>query len=110
MTIFTVTCIGNVQEPQYESRRDRTWGFFLKFEDAEKAVLANATDMFEMGYYTHAVIEEVPEGILVHHKVKQWYFADYSKAKPREGYLPEPVVAKIDEPGWAKRTCNWSFG
>jgi hypothetical protein len=56
--IFFVTVLHDKQ------KRKRTWGWYLKFKDAEKAVLENHTDIFEMGYYNLAVISAFPEGVL----------------------------------------------
>jgi hypothetical protein len=47
-----------------EEKRKRTWGWYAEFKDAETAVLENHTDIFELGYYSHAVIEKFPEGVM----------------------------------------------
>jgi hypothetical protein len=84
--------------------RSRTWGWFAKFTDAEKAVLENHTDLFEMHYYTHAVIEEYPPGLLAIAKTERWYKASYSRK--RHG----PLVAPVKKPRQLKRVINFGIG
>jgi hypothetical protein len=98
--IYTVTCI------KYEPHRSRCWGYFVDVRDAERAVLSNATDMFELGWYDHAVIEKVPEGICRYCEAVSWYFADYSA---RDADDVGPTVTKIERPEWAAQTCNWGM-
>lgn len=43
--------------------RKRTVGFFHEFALAEQCVLTNNGDIWEDGYYTHAVIERVDPGL-----------------------------------------------
>lgn len=106
--IFLVTVMKPVdwdKVPDKHMRRDRTWGWFFKFEDAERAVLANATDMFEANYYNYAVIEEVAEGLTWPAKIRGWYYAAYEADDAMN-----PKVSKIDEPAWAERIVNWGIG
>lgn len=101
--IYTVTCLKwNIDTVE----RDRCWGFYSDDAHAERAVLANATDMFECGYYDYAVIERYEQGIVTLGKVVAWFFADYSKDEEGSG----PVVSKIDAPEWSKGSCNWGIG
>lgn len=107
-TIFLVTVMKPIEwdtVPDKHLRRDRTWAWYSNFEAAEKAVLSNATDMFEANYYSYAVIEEVCEGLMAVAKVRGWYFAEYTNEDN------EPTsVTKIGTPDWAKRCCNWGIG
>jgi hypothetical protein len=99
--IYTVVVING------KTQNNRTWGWFADFNDAERLILANGTDIFEMGYYDHAVIEAVPEGVCVLAEDRQWYFADYGE-KP--DYRDEPKVSRVEKPEWAKQICNWGMG
>lgn len=91
--IYTITCLSYRDE-----RTDtRCWGWYLNFEDAKAAVLANATDMFELQYYEYAVIEEVSEGVIAHSTKEWWFFADYEKVDRTQG-IPDPVVSEISKP------------
>lgn len=64
--IFVVTVFGDVVDRH--PRRQRTWGWYEKLKDAQRAVLENHTDMYETLYYDVAVIEEVQEGILAENR------------------------------------------
>jgi hypothetical protein len=86
MNIFIIAVIN--EEPE----RKRTWGWYERFEDAEKAVIENHTDIFECGYYDLAVIEEMPEGVCAIEENTWWYRAIY----PPEGRYP--VVERINAP------------
>lgn len=106
--IYLVTVMKHHDDPR--PRRERSWGYYFKFEDAEQAVLSNATDMFEDGYYREAVIEEVPEGIIPFAKAKQWYVADYPTSPNDDGNFGDPVVRKVDPPEWSTMAVNWGIG
>lgn len=106
--IFLVTVMKPVEwdkVPEKHMRRDRTWAWFSKFEDAEEAVLRNAADMFEENYYNYAVIEEVEEGFTWPAKVRGWYFAEYEKDTEAR-----PKVSKVSAPEWSESICNWGIG
>ncbi len=108
MIIYTVTVFKRYDEDRRKENRQRTWGFYAKFEHAERSILENWTDMFEHGYYDIACVEEVPEGVCQLSTVKQWYSALYYP-QPAPGFYPPPVITKIDTPEWAQRSCNWSM-
>jgi hypothetical protein len=96
--IFTVTVV-NASPP-----RSRCWGFFFKFEDAEKSVLNNWTDMFECGYYDYAVIEEFEEGIcsIALPEKSKWYRSVYDGKKQ--------TTTPCKCPKQFRQTCNWGLG
>lgn len=96
--IYTVTVL------KLEPYRHRTWGYYFTSAEAEKAILENWTDLFEMGYYDLAVVEEAPTGIAVRHREISWFAADYSKD------TRSPVVRRVERPEWASNICNFSFG
>lgn len=80
---------------------DRVWGWLDKFEDAEKIVLNNLTDIFEY-YYNYACIEEVSKGVIAMTEVIQWYKASFDK--------DTVSVEKVDPPPFAKNIVNFTMG
>jgi len=86
--IYTITTIEHLKPKyrkdgsSYEYRSMRCVGYLEMFEDAEDAVLKNAVDINEAGYYPYAVIEAVTEGIYSHDLHPVWYEWDSEK----EGY------------------------
>lgn len=56
-TIFLLTVFN------YNKGRYRLVGTFLSKDAAEHCVLHNCIDIADDGYYTHAVIEEIREGV-----------------------------------------------
>lgn len=73
-------------------KHSRTWGWYSNFEDAEKAVLENHTDIFEYSY-EYAVIEKMPEGVCAVAEDSWWYKASYEndeiqiyKVQPPDGF------------------------
>jgi hypothetical protein len=101
--IFFVTVLHDKQ------KRKRTWGWYLKFKDAEKAVLENHTDIFEMGYYNLAVISAFPEGVLAVEEMTWWYKATYPEIIP-ENTLVDPAVEQIESPDEFKQVCCLAIG
>jgi hypothetical protein len=101
--IFFVTVLHDKQ------KRKRTWGWYLKFKDAEKAVLENHTDIFEMGYYNLAVISAFPEGVLAVEEMIWWYKATYPEIIP-ENTLVDPAVEQIESPDEFKQVCCLAIG
>lgn len=87
---------------------DRTWGWYETFEEAEEAILNNYGDLFECSY-NYACIEEVPPGVMVVAKVKQWYKATFDETKMEiEHHYPE--ITKCEPPPYACSTVNFSMG
>ena len=62
------------QKKYFTIINDRTWGWYNKFEDAEKCVVENWADIYE-GEFNYAVIEEKKEGILMfdNNDSEHWY-------------------------------------
>jgi len=92
--IWLVHCFYiNPDKTKYEERiiRDRLWFFFHKFEDAEKAVLDNYTDMYEVGYYNYACIYPCLEGRFAGHinSSAVWYKVDYEVETVPPEYCPK---------------------
>lgn len=91
--------------------RSRTWGYAESHEEAEAWVLSNATDMFEMNYYNHAVIEAVPPGLIASAKSERWYFADYGdRDTPLVFGDGRPHVRAIDKPACLSHTVSFWGG
>lgn len=72
------------QKEYFGIRDQRTWGWFSKLEDAQKAVANNWADMYERSYPV-ALIERVAEGLLSVETREEWWYKWSSKAK---GYKP----------------------
>ena len=97
MHIFLVAVIHEAE------KRKRTWGWYEKFEDAERAVIENHTDIFERGYYDLAVIEEMPEGVLAVAESAVWYRAIY------EAEAADPVVSRTEAPAAFEKQFNFTL-
>ena len=77
MRIFTVTTIHidlNADKWQVEPvSRSRCVGWFGDIESARRVILTNSADIYEQGYYNHAVIEELDEGLYPHPVSETWF-------------------------------------
>lgn len=98
MHIFLVAVVS------HEPPRKRTWGWYEKFGEAERAVLENHTDIFERGYYDFAVIEEMPERVLAVAEKEWWYQATYDRG------ATEPNVEPIPKPAVFGENFNFTMG
>jgi hypothetical protein len=92
-------------------KSQRLWHFFAHFEDAEKCVLENQTNIFEYTYNL-ALIEEhfvydpndsEPGNIVA---PQWWYQAIY----PNNGIDVVPQIKKIEQPECFKQLCNFWAG
>jgi hypothetical protein len=97
MNIFLVAVIHE------KEKRKRTWGWYEKFADAERAVLENHTDIFERGFFDLAVIEEMPEGVMAVAENSWWYRASY---QPK---ATEPKVEPIAPPASFAQQFNFTM-
>lgn len=59
--------------------KNRCVGWFPTFEQAEKAVVENQQDIYELGYYPFCVIEKVGFGIYFLNREEHWYKWDSKK-------------------------------
>lgn len=91
-------------------RRDRTWGWYFNFDDAERVVLNNWSDIFEENYYNIALIEKHEEGVCAHTEDVAWYLADYKNVPQEPNLIWQPKVRRIEKPEWAKGMCGWGMG
>ena len=69
-SIFTITCVWPARDGKSNIR---CWGYYFTFNEAERVILNNDTDIFECGYYTYAVIEEIRPGLLIRQRGEWWY-------------------------------------
>jgi hypothetical protein len=102
MTIFVVTVMYLKSETD---TRPRCWGWFSRLEDAERAVIGNHTDMFEAAYYTHAVIEEMPEGLIPIAQNEYWFEATYG-----DGDGLGPRVKRVEKPASMALVIGFGMG
>jgi len=90
--------------------RSRCWGYFINFEDAEKCIKENWGDIYEYGYYNHAVIESVPEGICPK-ATEKWYSAKFNKNWYQPNYEKDFYeIEEIDKPHFLKQIIGFSIG
>lgn len=91
--------------------QDRLWFLFAKFEEAEKCILENHSDIFEYSY-NYALIEEIlviddsipyVEGESAEFPPREWwYHADFSVITEE---VLNPLVTKVEKPKCLDRTC-----
>lgn len=70
-------------------RTFRTWGYYLDKEKAISAIEKNKTDYLENGYYTHALLNSMPEGLAVGPSTQEWWEAAYEDSE-------DPKITKLD--------------
>ncbi len=101
--IFTITVM-KFTEDNSDIKRQRTWGYAETFEEAQKWVLENDCDIFEDGYYQHAVIEKYAPNLSIPEQ-ENWYFASYEQA-----HLTGSIVKYSTKPDALKGVCSFAFG
>jgi hypothetical protein len=106
LTVFFLITPPPMGSPESPIKRHRTWGWFPTLKDAEEAVMTNDGDMYEMGYYNTAVIEEVEWGSCALAKAEHWYTAPYLRDTEGDKY----DVKKIDKPSCLEGQCNFGMG
>jgi hypothetical protein len=84
-------------------RVPRTFGFFLDFERAVRAVETNECDMIEC-YHDYLVIERIGEGI---HPLTNPEKPGEETWFKSEG---ENTWVRCDKPEFAAKTINWALG
>lgn len=86
----------------------RLWSLYLKFEDAEKAVLENRGDLFEYTY-NYALIEEIrvldPSTPATQEEKENWfppkeywYHAEFRPFGESNEDMRDPIVVKVEKP------------
>jgi len=84
----------------WKKKYTRCWGYTDKFEDAEKAVLENYTDIHETCYQWVIIEEHVMDVFAIGTGLFQWYHWN----KEKEGY------ERCRQPDWAKGVVHWGIG
>lgn len=97
--IVTGLCI---REDGWHSRSSSICNILLSEAEARSFVIDDPSDLFEAGFYNHAVIESVPPNRLSKSKKIAWYKADYINRRPENWNLPS--VHEIPEPANYART------
>lgn len=77
-SIFIVGAVHFAVPGQYDQFRYCVWGWYRNQVDAVKAVKENHTDLFERGWYSHAVISEIPEGLCGIAENSIWFSASFT--------------------------------
>ena len=91
--IYTVTSV-NIEQPV---PRTRCWGYYFSKNEAIEAVKNNTGDLVECGYYSHAVIEEIKEGILQVDLTPLWFrFTDQEVGKAVEIDRPPDQIGIVN--------------
>ena len=89
--------------------RKRCWGFLYDKEMAKKVVLNNLTDIYEIGYYNMACIEEIDEGIPAFSAGRvTWY--DVIPVWSEDGCIDNYEVKEMACPKRFEGYCGWSLG
>lgn len=92
--IYTITTV----HPQHPSHT-RCWGWFQTPDDALSCVSSARPGVDdEAGFYSHLVIEELPQGI-VPHAQKLWWFTWNGEQ-----------WAQCEQPEEMARVCNFAMG
>jgi len=112
VTVFFVDKeLRDIEDKLHEElhKRKRCWGFLYDKKMAKKVVLNNLTDIYEIGYYNMACIEEVDEGIPAFSAGRvTWY--DVIPVRSDEGYIEGYDVKEMACPKRFEGYCGWSLG
>jgi hypothetical protein len=75
--IYTVTVV-QLNDGGIFPKGYRTWGYYFEESKAVRAVYENHTDIFEDGYYTLALVQEIPEGVMaVPERTRYFQYEDH---------------------------------
>lgn len=97
-TYWFITAMRDQSAPQWS--RQRCWGFFDDFNEAEQAVLSNDGDIYECEY-EYVVLEEHHMGTMALGTGNMsWYKYNHSTEK----------YEKIDAPEWSHGLVHWGIG
>lgn len=109
--IYLITCLFLDESKKRYVARARAQGWYPTLYMARAAVAQNCGDLFELGYYNHAVIERVVQGINVSVTTEHWYRAEYTLV---DGAITpdnsKPAVSKIEKPTRLVGSRNFGVG
>lgn len=94
-TIWTVSTLG-LHGDIRRRVSSRCWGYYFTWDQALQGMRCHCDS--EMGYYTHAVIEQFKPGIYANCSVEEWF--------KFEG----DVLVKCAKPESEKHICNYAIG
>lgn len=103
--IYIITTLTTNYNPTLDDTvilRRRCVGYYPYLSDATRCILENWGDIYENGYYSHAVIEEVKPGLYNYDRREWWYKWHRNEEKP--GYY------LIDKPEGLRRIVGFGIG
>lgn len=105
--IYTVTCLSLNAKDHRGKRVERTrcWGWFSSLKEAKACVRENWGDLFEMAWYTYAVIEKMCDGPMALAEGEWWYQAIYTP-----GCNGNPKVRRIKKPKRLAQSVCFGMG
>ena len=84
----------------WNKKYTRCWGYAETFDEAEKAVLENYTDIHEESYQWAVIEEHVMDVFAMTTGLFQWYHWNENKR----------AYERCKQPEWAERVCGWGIG
>lgn len=87
------------QDKRFKDRKQRCFGYFSTFEEAEKTVLNNCCDIWE-AIHEYVVIEKIEDGIHQFDLSPTWY----------KWNLEKEEYEKVNRPDFAKGYVGWGIG
>lgn len=87
------------KDKEFKDRKQRCFGYFETFEEAEKSVVNNCCDIWE-AIHEYVVIEKIEDGIHQFDLSPTWY----------KWNLEKECYEKVDRPDFAKGYVGWGIG
>lgn len=87
------------EDKEFKDRKQRCFGYFETFKEAEKTVLNNCCDIWE-AIHEYVVIEKIEDGIHQFDLSPTWY----------KWNLEKEEYEKVDRPDFAKGYVGWGIG
>jgi len=88
-SIFVVTTIHIKNK---EIIRKRCVGWFARFDDAFNTIKTNSGDIYEAGWYNHAIIEQITDGLYPRIINEYWFHWQNGGYKRTKKPVPENWV------------------
>ena len=98
MFVYFVTGV-TYEDKEFKDRKQRCFGYFETFKEAEKTVLNNCCDIWE-AIHEYVVIEKIEDGIHQIDLSLTWYKWNFKKE----------CYEKVDRPDFAKGYVGWGIG